>query len=672
MPEHQLAQQARQLQLLKAMDSIRDLLDINNNTSAMFQSIAELLQRQFQSDAVAIMLMDDDGNEIEALASIGMSQDQAHNLCHQTLQYRQPQPVSGAIWDHSLGVQIILHHEHPIMGGFFVARDGEPFNDDDIELMKLAEGQIDSSMMQARNIWELAERNRELEAIYRIDKLGDDATDETALLNSFTSVLLEHFNAELCLIIASHIDSGEMIIRGMVDKYILPAETLQSIRDSAIEIDEPQIIQSPDNLQSLQLMSAPFIVSRERLGAVVVGRNRSFDHADKSLIYAMMSQMDSAVVKYRMEHQLELRNRELEAIYRIDHIRDHDHDFDSMLQSVLTELCNAVSCETGYIMLYNNEEEELELKASTREGSLAEADYLDTIRRMSRQALDTEEVVYDNEAHGLVHSIVSVPLILKSRVIGVFGAINSSNPRGFSLENRRMLKAITSQVDTAVFERLERRRMRRVLSRSVDPKVLEALLQKADDSLLAGERVNMSVLFADLRGSTEWSERTDPEELVQILNTFLSMMTDVIFKYGGTLDKFVGDEVIALFGTPVQMEDHAFNAARAALEMQSVHKMLIREHAAQGKELPPLGVGISSGEAIAGEFGPPIRTDFTAMGRIMNLGSRLCSAAEASQILISETTLKMLGDHVKFANHEPVNLKGLGAVSIYELLELVE
>src|SRR5690606_36925742 len=134
-----------------------------------------------------------------------------------------------------------------------------------------------------------------------------------------------------------------------------------------------------------------------------------------------------------------------------------------------------------------------------------------------------------------------------------------------------------------VFERLERRQMRKVLSRSVDPKVLEHLLQRADDTVLAGERVVLSVLFADLRGSTEWAERTDPEELVNILNEFLSKMTDVIFKHGGTLDKFVGDEVIALFGCPVAMENHYQHAVRAALEMQAVHKKLQQQFADRGR-----------------------------------------------------------------------------------------
>ena len=269
---------------------------------------------------------------------------------------------------------------------------------------------------------------------------------------------------------------------------------------------------------------------------------------------------------------------------------------------------------------------------------------------------------------------MAVPLVLNERIIGVFGAVNSTSARGFNSEDRRLLTAITSQVDTAIFERLEQRRMRNLLGRSVDPKVLDYLLSSADTAdLLTGERVVLSILFADLRGSTEWAERTSPEELVNTLNLFLGKMTDVIFKHGGTLDKFVGDEVIALFGSPLSMADHAQRAARAALDMQAAHHAMQEELRAAGKELPYMGIGISSGEVIAGEIGPPIRTDFTAIGHVVNLGSRLCSSAAPGQIIISHDTRSLLPPDTDCTELEPVTLKGIReAVRNYELHTMKE
>lgn len=384
--------------------------------------------------------------------------------------------------------------------------------------------------------------------------------------------------------------------------------------------------------------------------------------------------MDSAIAKSRMSIELAKRTRELEAIYRIDQIRDREHDFDEMLRLVLVELCQVVSSELGYLLLYNSDKQEaIELRTSSEHDITQRPEYMNVIDRTSREALESEQIVTYNFLDTVIKSIVSIPLILNSQVMGVFGSINSHNPNGFSHDDGRLLSAITSQVDSAVFERLERRRIRKVLSRSVDPQVLEAILTRADDSLLAGERVVLTVLFADLRNSTQWAERIDPEELVNVLNTFLGKMTDVIFQYGGTLDKFVGDEVIALFGSPAEMPDHALNAAQCAIDMQIAHQKLRKEFLAHGKDLPLMGVGISTGEVIAGEFGPPIRTDFTAMGRSMNLGARLCGAASGDQIIISENTYLNIQDRCRVRELEPQTYKGIDRiVKSFELLSVHE
>jgi len=182
----------------------------------------------------------------------------------------------------------------------------------------------------------------------------------------------------------------------------------------------------------------------------------------------------------------------------------------------------------------------------------------------------------------------------------------------------------------------------------------------------------MSVIYADLRGSSEWAERTPPEELVDTLNQFLGAMTEIIFKYGGTLDKFVGDMVIGLFGTPLPMQDHALQAARAAVDMQEAHTALQRHLKAAGHILPGMGIGISSGEAIAGEFGHPIRTEFTALGRVMNLGSRLCGVAEAGQIVISESTYQLLAERVDCTPLPPIQLKGISDYGTLYALKAVQ
>lgn len=662
-----LAQKDQQLTLILALDAARDLVHDSNDPEAMFQAIARIVKNQFSADTCAVLLMDESGKETEMIVSLGMPEEQAIKLCWQAVTLTTPGELFEVNWTHTLGVLIIL--EKQPLGSIVLTREARPFDEAERNLLSVAESQLDSAIIQARMMWKLAQRNRELEAIYQIDRMSDSNTGESDLVNSFTSILVEYFRAELCMVIVTHIDTGELIIRGVVGKHSIPVGALDNIRNYVGNIHMPQVIPTPAGIDELVLLAAPFIVAGARLGAVVVGRKRTFTIADQRLIYAMMTQMDSAIVHSRVMQQLARRNQELEVIYHIDHIRDVENDFDLMLQRVLSEICRVVASELGYLMLYDESDahEPLELKAATVDGLLTSPAYYEIINRFSRQALDAGEMVHSNRPDGPVRSIIAVPLILNEKIIGVFGTVNSSNPRGFNVEDRRMLTAITSQVDTAVFERLERRRMRKVLSRSVDPKVLEHLLQRADDAVLSGERVMITAIFADLRGSTEWSERTQPEQLVQTLNIFLGRMNDVIFKNGGTLDKFVGDEVIALFGAPVKMEDHAYRAIQAALEMQAVHQEIAAELAAKNLEIPPLGVGVSSGEVIAGEIGSTVRSDFTAMGSAMNLGSRLCSVAKGGEICISDATHALVKHQVEAEQATSVWLKGLGDVPYYLL-----
>jgi adenylate cyclase len=666
-------QKQRQLDLLLALDKARDALDAEYNPNTMFDSIIILLKTHFKADACAIMILTESGGNVDNIVYAGTDQDNATRLCYQAIALPAPAELQTSEWENVIGMGIIRDENTIPLGGIFIANDERRFTEDDNEMLALAESQIDSAIVQARRIWQLANSRRELEAIFKIDRMRDENPTENELIGGFSNILTEYFRAELCMVMLSHADSGEMMLRGVVDKENVPLIALDAIRELTDQITIPQVIQTPQGIEDLAILAGPLIVSGVKFGAVVVGRSDPFTPSDHSLMAAMISQMDSSIAHSRVIQLLYQRNKELEIIYKIDHIRDSKVDLDIMLHQVLNELCQAVSTELGYLMLFSEtEEKQLELKATTNDGILSAPMYRDVLLRYSLQALDEGQPVYSNTPDGAVRSIVAIPLILQEKLIGVFGSVNSSHPRGFSAEDRRLLTAITSQVDTAVFERLERRQMRRVLSRSVDPKVIDHLLSRADDSILSGERVIITMLFADLRGSTSWGERTEPEQLVATLNMFLGTMTDVIFDHGGTLDKFVGDEVIALFGMPLPMEAHSLVAMKCALDMQAAHKKLQAKLKEQGLELPAMGIGISTGEIIAGEIGSPVRTDFTALGRYMNLGARLCSAAGPDEVIVSSNTYQTSGGFVDAEELEPVDLKGIGTVKMYKLLDKIK
>lgn len=672
--QHQIDLKQRELALLVAIDDVRDQITDNDPPNIMYLRLLKLFMAHFNADAGALAVRNAEENEAERVIGIGLDEARSRALCVPILDEHTAEsihPVVVAGWPHAVGIRVMVRQETPLGAMVLLRQHADaPFTPDDLTVLATGENQLDSAILQAQRIWRLSRRDRELNTIFQLDTLRDEKTEEKDLVNGFIQIVLEQLEAHLCMVVLSNIDSGEMTPRGMVDRLSLQPQHYTDITSALGRISALADLPAPKD--NAHLLAAPFIINDMVLGGVVVGKKTPFNASDRRLLAAMTSQMDSAIVYSRVIQQLSQRNKELQIIYHIDQIRDSETDFDAMLQAVLGEMCTAIDSEMGYILLYSeNEEDQLEIKSSTQEGIIPSPSYYEAIHTISRQALESGEMTYSNDAHDGVRSIIAVPLILRDKVIGVFGGLNSRHPNGFNAEDRRMLQAIVSQTDTAVFERMEQRRVRQVLGRSVDPKVLEHLLEHAQSSnILAGERMNISVVFADLRGSTEWAERTEPDKLAMMLNTYLGRMADVIFEYGGTLDKFVGDEVIGLFGAPLPMPDHAERCAAAALKMQRVMGELIKEMEAQGYELPQMGVGLSTGDAICGEFGTAQRTDYTAMGRMMNLGARLCSAAAGGEVVISEETHKALEKQSSVEKLEGVTAKGIGQVTAYKLLKL--
>ncbi len=210
------------------------------------------------------------------------------------------------------------------------------------------------------------------------------------------------------------------------------------------------------------------------------------------------------------------------------------------------------------------------------------------------------------------------------------------------------------------------------LGRYLSPQIAEAIVAGKGD-LGDPRRAELTIVFADIRGFTALSERSEPEEMVASLNRFLAAMTEIVFRHEGTLDKYIGDALMVFFNDPLPQEDHAERAVRMALEMQQEMAALRNQQAAAALVEIDAGIGISTGFVTVGNFGSPSRMDYTVMGNHVNLASRLASDAAAGEILISERTLALLSEGIVRA--EPAgerNLKGvqrpiaLYRVSAYE------
>ena len=201
-------------------------------------------------------------------------------------------------------------------------------------------------------------------------------------------------------------------------------------------------------------------------------------------------------------------------------------------------------------------------------------------------------------------------------------------------------------------------KVKNTFKRYVSKQVVDNLLEDDTKLNLGGEEREVTILFTDIRGFTSMSENMKPEEVVTTLNEYFSEMIDIVFKYNGTLDKIIGDELMVVFGAPLAAEDDTERALNTAVEMQNKIKELnnIRK---KRKEKPVLvGAGINKGYVVSGNIGSRDMMDYTVIGDTVNLGSRLCSAAGPGEIIVSKEVTKNQDKHFNFEELVPINVKG--------------
>lgn len=225
--------------------------------------------------------------------------------------------------------------------------------------------------------------------------------------------------------------------------------------------------------------------------------------------------------------------------------------------------------------------------------------------------------------------------------------------------------------DLTLQRRLEaqERFIRETFQRYVCPAVVQRLLEDSDALRLGGQRQEVTVLFADLRGFSVFSEQCMPEELISVLNQYLKLGADAVLAEEGTLDKFIGDAVMAIFNAPLPQPDHPLRAIRAAVRIQQA----VREYHASADPAHRLqfGIGIALGEAIVGNIGTPQQLNYTAVGACVNLAKRLEEVAGPGQILLTESVYQRVQPWVRVRSLEPILLSGVQEpVTLYELLGL--
>ncbi|MCI0547434.1 MAG: HAMP domain-containing protein [Candidatus Rokubacteria bacterium] len=218
----------------------------------------------------------------------------------------------------------------------------------------------------------------------------------------------------------------------------------------------------------------------------------------------------------------------------------------------------------------------------------------------------------------------------------------------------------------------EKEMIKRAFTRYVAREVVDEILKDPEHLALSGERREVTVLFCDIRGFTPLSERLSPEEVVALLNEFYTLAIETVFEHDGTLDKFLGDAVMAIFGAPIPHPDHALRAIKTGLLMRDRIDALNDARLREGRDPIFVGIGVSGGEVVAGTVGTQDRMEYTVVGDSVNVAARLESLARPGQVLMSQRTHDMVKGQVDVSPLGPIKVKGKEEqVEVYQVLGLV-
>ena len=351
-------------------------------------------------------------------------------------------------------------------------------------------------------------------------------------------------------------------------------------------------------------------------------------------------------------------------------------DIDTLLNKILDRAFELLPADRGVVLLYDDTGGlaprcvRTKRKSSADEQVVLSTTIINEVLRDKAAVLSSDASVDSrfSGAHSIImqgiRSSMAVPLLYAGEVFGIMLLDSQIAANAFQEKDLQLFQNVANQAAVAIQnslfarklreEALTRERFQRLLSPAIAEQVISGKVEVAK----GGELRDTTMLFTDIRGFTSMSESRSPQEIVDMLNEYFELMVEIVFKYEGTLDKFVGDEIMALYGSPVKHDDDPVRAVRSALDMLQVLEGWNAQRAAAGKVPVHIGLGINTGEVVAGYLGSSKALEYTVIGDAVNAGARLCSAAQAGQILVSEYTYRRIGSAFDVQEQPPMPLKG--------------
>jgi adenylate cyclase len=289
----------------------------------------------------------------------------------------------------------------------------------------------------------------------------------------------------------------------------------------------------------------------------------------------------------------------------------------------------------------------------------------------NRAAVLSSDATMDSRfsgAHSIImqgiRSTMTLPLLHGTDLLGLMHLDSLFTSNAFTEKDLQVCTGMAAQAAIAIqnarlASRIEKEAQTRAqISRLIPPSVVDQVLKGELTIEKGGRLTEVTMLFSDIRGFTTMSDGRPAQEIVNTLNEYFEVMVDILFKYSGTLDKFVGDEIIGLFGAPISIDDAPFKAVACAIAMLQALEEFNRTRAAENQTPIRIGIGINTGNVITGSIGSTRALQYTAIGDAMNVASRLVNVAASGEIIISEHTYRHVAGRVEAAALPPVKVKG--------------
>ncbi len=375
-------------------------------------------------------------------------------------------------------------------------------------------------------------------------------------------------------------------------------------------------------------------------------------------------------------HELEKKERILRLFYDLSHKLSSIFSIEEIYEQVFEILLSVTPASRCFIFRKTDQGEFEQVAARTREEGEVGDPLPISQTIFAKVASERVSILLEDAQQGhpgltsksilavQVQSVMAAPVIGPRGLLGIIYADRHDVQESFTTDDLDVLNAVAVHTGIAInavisHERLQKQaQARSSFERFLPRQVVDHILRSPDAIKLGGVRQKVTALFADIRNFTTLSETSTPEIIVALLNQYFSMISEVVFRHGGTLDKYIGDGLMALFGAPYVGELDAVQAVRAAVEMQRAMITFNEKLVAENLPSISIGIGINTGQAIVGYIGSETRLDYTAIGDTINTAARLESLAQPGQIVISENTMQALDESFTLKPLGTEKLKG--------------